>query len=206
MNYKLHYDLLITRAGTRVLTTYKEAHHIIPKCMGGTDDPTNLVDLTAREHYVAHILLAKIHGGNLWHAVNMMGRMKNYSNRLYERARLEHSKLLSIQNKKIKTKPKEIRYYKCSNCNLDLTYLEFCHHSSRNYYYCDATCRNQFIAKNRPSQAGRKYNRISPAWNKGIPNMLSANNARKGADKLSAKAKGRTRLYKEDGTWTWQYP
>jgi hypothetical protein len=34
----------------------------------------------------------------------------------------------------------------------------------------------------------------------------AANNARKGAAKLSAKVKGRTRLYKDDGSWTWQYP
>jgi hypothetical protein len=36
--------------------------------------------------------------------------------------------------------------------------------------------------------------------------LAFANNARKGAEKLAAKAKGRTRLYKEDGSWTWQYP
>lgn len=44
------------------------------------------------------------------------------------------------------------------------------------------------------------------SWNKGIPNPQAADNARKGAAKLSAKVKGRTRLYKEDGSWTWQYP
>ena len=48
--------------------------------------------------------------------------------------------------------------------------------------------------------------KLRSSWNKGIPNPQSAENARKGADKLSAKAKGRTRLYKEDGSWTWQYP
>ena len=44
------------------------------------------------------------------------------------------------------------------------------------------------------------------SWNKGMSNPLAADNARKGAEKLSVKAKGRTRLYREDGTWTWQYP
>jgi hypothetical protein len=44
------------------------------------------------------------------------------------------------------------------------------------------------------------------SWNKGLTNPLAADNARKGAEKLSVKAKGRTRLYREDGTWTWQYP
>lgn len=37
---------------------YHERHHIIPKCMGGTNDEDNLVDLYAREHFKAHKLLA----------------------------------------------------------------------------------------------------------------------------------------------------
>ena len=36
-----------------------ERHHIRPKCVGGTDDIYNLVDLTPREHYIAHKLLAE---------------------------------------------------------------------------------------------------------------------------------------------------
>lgn len=41
---------------------------------------------------------------------------------------------------------------------------------------------------------------------KGKPNPLAAENARKGAAKLSVKTKGRKRLYLPDGSWTWQYP
>lgn len=37
---------------------YKEKHHIIPKCLGGTNDGDNLIDLYAREHFEAHRLLA----------------------------------------------------------------------------------------------------------------------------------------------------
>ena len=36
-----------------------ERHHIKPRCIGGTDDMYNLVDLTLREHYIAHMLLAE---------------------------------------------------------------------------------------------------------------------------------------------------
>ena len=39
---------------------YLETRHIIPKCLGGTNDPENLIQLTAREHYIAHWLLWKI--------------------------------------------------------------------------------------------------------------------------------------------------
>lgn len=38
---------------------YKERHHIIPKCIGGSDDKDNLIDLYAKEHFLAHKLLAK---------------------------------------------------------------------------------------------------------------------------------------------------
>ena len=37
-------------------------HHIIPKHMGGTDDPSNLVELTVRQHALAHKKLYKEHG------------------------------------------------------------------------------------------------------------------------------------------------
>lgn len=61
MNYQKHYDLLIERARARVLSGYVEVHHIVPRCIGGSDDKDNLVQLTAEEHYVAHQLLHKIH-------------------------------------------------------------------------------------------------------------------------------------------------
>jgi hypothetical protein len=61
MNYEQIYNQLIDRARTRKLKGYKERHHIIPSCIGGTDVESNLVDLTAREHFIAHKLLCKIY-------------------------------------------------------------------------------------------------------------------------------------------------
>lgn len=73
MNYKKHYDALIERGRNRILTGYKEKHHIIPKCIGGTDDKSNLVFLTPEEHFVAHQLLIKIYNKyELVYAANMM--------------------------------------------------------------------------------------------------------------------------------------
>ena len=59
MNYLRIYDALISRAKDRELSGYSERHHIIPRCMGGTDDAANIVRLTAEEHFVAHELLVK---------------------------------------------------------------------------------------------------------------------------------------------------
>ena len=37
---------------------HAERHHIIPRCIGGTDNVDNLIYLTPREHFIAHRLLA----------------------------------------------------------------------------------------------------------------------------------------------------
>lgn len=54
------YEALISRAKSRTLEGYSERHHVIPKCVGGTDEKANIVRLTAQEHYVAHLLLMKM--------------------------------------------------------------------------------------------------------------------------------------------------
>lgn len=85
MNYKFHYDALIDKAKRRGKTCeFTESHHIIPRCLRGSDDAENLVDLYPREHYVAHLLLAKINPdvNGLWFAVHMMANTKNKNMRL----------------------------------------------------------------------------------------------------------------------------
>ena len=79
MDYQKHYDLLINRGKQRKLDGYKEIHHILPKCLGGTDDLENLVELTAEEHFVAHQLLVKIYPNspNLIFACHRMSYSKN---------------------------------------------------------------------------------------------------------------------------------
>ena len=43
--------------------TFVEVHHILPKSLGGSNDPSNLVSLSARQHFVAHLLLTKMYKG-----------------------------------------------------------------------------------------------------------------------------------------------
>jgi hypothetical protein len=99
MNYQKTYSSLIAKAQARTaLIGYKERHHILPRSMGGTDDASNLVNLTAREHFIAHYLLAKIHGGSQWYSVIVMkGNSKDVNSRLYEFARIQHSKATSAR-------------------------------------------------------------------------------------------------------------
>lgn len=104
MNYQLHYDRLIQRARDRQLAkgVYSERHHIVPKCLGGSNDTSNLVRLTAEEHFVAHLLLIKIHPGNALvafaiQAMTMKNKnlKKRIGNKLYGWARRAFAKAVS---------------------------------------------------------------------------------------------------------------
>lgn len=94
MDYQKHYTLLMARAQARKLEQYYEKHHIIPRCLGGSDSADNLVNLTGREHFIAHQLLVKIYPKNhsLAKAANMMcvatSKMPRSQNRLYEWLRI----------------------------------------------------------------------------------------------------------------------
>jgi hypothetical protein len=104
--YTKHYNLLIEKAKNRTLPkeTYIERHHVIPRSLGGTNDKDNLVRLTAREHYIAHLLLWKMKlpgeaNMKMVHAFNQMCIMKptknhpgyKVSSRLFEKVKLERS-------------------------------------------------------------------------------------------------------------------
>ena len=61
----MHYDLLIYKHGTETKPddgAYYERHHVVPKSLGGSNEPSNLVYMTGKAHFVAHHLLFKIHG------------------------------------------------------------------------------------------------------------------------------------------------
>ena len=94
MDYLKHYTKLIEKAKARTLDCYSESHHIIPRCMGGSDEKENLVNLTPEEHYVAHQLLVKIYPNNikLVYAANMMctNRINNKTYGWLKRKLSEH--------------------------------------------------------------------------------------------------------------------
>lgn len=105
MNYKKIYDDLIESAKLRPKEdSYKELHHIIPLCMGGSDEKCNKVFLTARQHYLAHWLLYKIYKTSslvhAWHSMSRIGKgqeERSINSHLFEYCKKERSKLLSIQ-------------------------------------------------------------------------------------------------------------
>jgi hypothetical protein len=86
MYYEKIYNQIIERARVRVLKEYKERHHIIPKCLGGSNDKENLVNLTAKEHFICHKLLCEMYPDNdklkfaLWAMCNLKNtaHQRNY--------------------------------------------------------------------------------------------------------------------------------
>jgi len=87
--YRTWYYSIITRAEVRgSINEYSERHHIIPKSLGGNDDVDNLVELTAREHFICHWLLTKMtHGQNkqkMIYACKMMMNMESHGQERYK--------------------------------------------------------------------------------------------------------------------------
>lgn len=104
MNYKKIYNQLIQKGKEQSVEGYTEQHHIVPRCMGGTDDPLNLVALTPEQHYTAHLLLAKIFPDNsgLWYACQIMSSgLVGRNNKSYGWVRKRVSKLMatSVKNR-----------------------------------------------------------------------------------------------------------
>jgi len=82
--YAKWYFSIITNAQSRSISPEikYERHHIIPKSIGGANDPTNLVYLTLHEHILCHRLLVKmLHGDakyKMKHALFLMAYNSKY--------------------------------------------------------------------------------------------------------------------------------
>ncbi|CAB5215127.1 HNHc domain containing protein [uncultured Caudovirales phage] len=81
--YSKCYYNIIANAQIRILPneTYKEKHHIIPKSLGGSNKKENLVSLTAKEHFICHLLLPRFTTGNaknkMLYALMALSRLNN---------------------------------------------------------------------------------------------------------------------------------
>jgi hypothetical protein len=101
--YSKTYFAITSVAKQRITEGYTELHHIIPQSMGGSNDKENLVELTAREHFICHWLLVKMTEGDdrskMLYALKGMKAENKYQQRyqtkitarVYETYRIEHS-------------------------------------------------------------------------------------------------------------------
>ena len=118
--YTTTYYSIIYNAQTRNISTkkqatemlgYAERHHIIPRCLGGTNLKENLIFLTAREHFICHLLLVKmLIGPSKYKMAFALNRMLSFStkhnryipsSKLYELSRKYRNEAISIVHKGI---------------------------------------------------------------------------------------------------------
>ena len=138
-HYINRYNKFIDRCRNRALdeTSYCEFHHIVPLSHGGEDNDLNLIKLTGREHYIAHWILAKAYGGNMWFAFWMMNvdtrnKKLRYKNSIaYEISRQNHSNEISKINKNMITcyDSKNKQYVKITTEEFYLDNLRYSHFS-----------------------------------------------------------------------------
>jgi hypothetical protein len=79
-----------------------ERHHIVPTSLGGSNDISNKVWLTPKEHFICHTLLVKCTTGKdkmrmacAWHR---MATAKRYTSKKYEVLRKQHALIMSGEN------------------------------------------------------------------------------------------------------------
>ena len=101
--YTKTYYNIIKSAQSNPYDGYTEKHHIIPKSLSGSNDLSNLVVLSARQHFVCHWLLTKMveskkHKWQMWNAFSCMLWRDNNGNRykinarLFQQLKEQHSK------------------------------------------------------------------------------------------------------------------
>jgi DNA-binding CsgD family transcriptional regulator len=108
MNYQRLYNNIVEnrKINPLSLNEYGETHHITPKSLGGVDDSSNLIRLTAREHYICHLLLSEMYEKETfeWYKMNHAFQMMNlngvkqnryFNSRIYELKRIDFRKTMS---------------------------------------------------------------------------------------------------------------
>jgi len=110
MEYLKIYNQIINNAKSRTINEYTEKHHIVPKCLGGTNKKDNIVSLTAKEHYICHKLLCEIYPDEnklkyaFWRMCNVANnefqhRTYTVSSRVYNRIKQEVAEITSKRTK-----------------------------------------------------------------------------------------------------------
>jgi hypothetical protein len=116
IHYLNRYLKFIDALKYQSINGYSEKHHVLPKSMGGNDASSNIIYLTARQHFVAHWMLWKTYGGSMTTAFNYMNGITRYGQRINSRT-AEMLKHEEIERQKQKTFSIETRL-KMSNAKL----------------------------------------------------------------------------------------
>lgn len=108
--YTKWYTKIIESAKNKTYKGYSEKHHIIPRSLGGSDAIDNLVKLSAREHFICHLLLVRMvsdmeHKRKMVYAAWQQSRSSKIkggkvTSRIYEMLRRDLSNLYTGRKRK----------------------------------------------------------------------------------------------------------
>jgi hypothetical protein len=150
---------------------FGEKHHIIPKSIGGSNQKTNIVCLTAREHYICHRLLVKITAGincqKMWLALDCFTKSIQdrsgfkVNSRIVAESRKQSKKYLSSIRKGNATRPAGT--YRHSEETKQKQSISAKGIAKRQPGYSHSSETIQLMKQNRKGK-----NLGTPSWNKGI--------------------------------------
>lgn len=132
-------NILNTRGRFNCGDEYCERHHIKPKCLGGTNERENLIDLFPREHFIAHKLLAEENPNEikLIQAYHIMAfaRNKCQSDR-YELTPEEYEDARKTLSKALKEKYKDPTQHPCYGTHLNEERKAIISQANKGNKYC----------------------------------------------------------------------
>jgi len=187
MNYHKLYNQIIERGKSRILDGYKERHHIIPRCIGGTDELDNIVELTAKEHFICHKLLTEIYPNEnkLHYAIWMMTTMSDIMERDYKIGSREYHRLRESLTVSDETREK------MRNSHLGKTHssktLEKMRKPKPAEFGKNVSERLKGVPKSlthikNMAKSYRKYYENNDSWSKGITNRWTSNQIKHNRD------------------------
>lgn len=100
---KMYYKIIKYYRENPLTEGYFERHHIIPKSLGGSNDQSNIVVLTAKAHFVCHHLLTKMTSGQdkikmvhaFWRMIHAPQHSQPITAKVYQVIKEQRAKTLS---------------------------------------------------------------------------------------------------------------
>jgi hypothetical protein len=175
--YSKWYFNIIEKRSKLIYDGYVETHHIVPRSLGGTDDKSNLVDLSAREHFICNLLLTKIVSSKdqkekmmvaalgmcLWKPKNSSRSFK-INSRIFQKLKEENSRIVSNRFKGVsKEENHKLKISKSSRGKHD-------HSGAKNPMYGK---RHSDYVKEQSSKRLAKTNSLRKWYNNGKENKFS---------------------------------
>lgn len=120
IHYQRYIQFIDSRASRQLEDALIERHHIVPRAFGRADDfttePWNIIALSPREHFIAHMILWKLYAGKMATAFRLISKKGNLTARQYQllqRDVIDHKKNQKLSeehkeaiSKALKGKPK----------------------------------------------------------------------------------------------------